>query len=152
MKNLPAVQETPVQFLGWADPMEKGLDTHSSILAWKIPRGHKESDTTEWLSLWLSISAMGLFPSQKLSPFWSKFYLISVKEYFFLIYLCWISTHLLLHVYLRCFITTDIWGFFSNIECCQLRSLGIYFSLITKQIIIYPDNFTMFYAVLCIFP
>ena len=47
VKNPPAVQETPVQFLGWADPMEKGLDTHSSILAWKIPRGHKESDTTE---------------------------------------------------------------------------------------------------------
>ena len=36
-KNLPAVQETQVQSLGWEDPLEKGLVTHSSILAWKIP-------------------------------------------------------------------------------------------------------------------
>ena len=34
--NLPAVQETPVQFLGWDDPLEKGKDTHSSILTWRI--------------------------------------------------------------------------------------------------------------------
>ena len=32
-----AMQETPVQFLGWDDPLEKGLATHSSILAWRIP-------------------------------------------------------------------------------------------------------------------
>ena len=35
-KNLPAVQETQVQFLGWEDPLEKEMATHSSILAWKI--------------------------------------------------------------------------------------------------------------------
>ena len=33
----PAVQETWVQFLGWEDPLEKGMATHSSILAWRIP-------------------------------------------------------------------------------------------------------------------
>ena len=32
VKNPPAMQETPVQFLGWEDPLEKGLATHSSIL------------------------------------------------------------------------------------------------------------------------
>ena len=32
VKNLPAMQETPVQFLGWEDPLEKGQATHSSIL------------------------------------------------------------------------------------------------------------------------
>ena len=32
------MQETRVQFLGWEDPLEKGMATHSSILAWKIPR------------------------------------------------------------------------------------------------------------------
>ena len=32
VKNLPAMQETPVQFLGWEDPLEKGYATHSSIL------------------------------------------------------------------------------------------------------------------------
>ena len=37
VKNLPAMQETWVQSLGWEDPLEKGMVTHSSILAWKIP-------------------------------------------------------------------------------------------------------------------
>ena len=37
VKNLPAVQETLVQSLGWEDPLEKGKATHSSILAWRIP-------------------------------------------------------------------------------------------------------------------
>ena len=36
-KNLPAVQETWVQSLGWEDPLEKGMVTHSIILAWRIP-------------------------------------------------------------------------------------------------------------------
>ena len=37
VKNPPAVQETPVGFLGLEDPLEKGAATHSSILAWRIP-------------------------------------------------------------------------------------------------------------------
>ena len=36
VKNLPAVQETRVRSLGWEDPLEKEMATHSSILAWKI--------------------------------------------------------------------------------------------------------------------
>ena len=36
VKNLPAMQETWVQSLDWKDPLEKGMATHSSILAWKI--------------------------------------------------------------------------------------------------------------------
>ena len=36
VKNLPAVQETWVQSLGWEDPLEKEMATHSNILAWKI--------------------------------------------------------------------------------------------------------------------
>ena len=36
VKNLPAVQETRVQSLGWEDPLEKEMATHSSILAWRI--------------------------------------------------------------------------------------------------------------------
>ena len=61
VKNLPAMQETQVQSLGQKDPLEEGMATHSSILAWRIPwteepgglqspRGHKESDTTEQLT------------------------------------------------------------------------------------------------------
>ena len=38
VKNLPAMQETWVQFLGQQDPLEKGMATHSSILAWRIPQ------------------------------------------------------------------------------------------------------------------
>ena len=37
VKNLPAMQETWVQSLGWEDPLEMGKTTHSSILAWRIP-------------------------------------------------------------------------------------------------------------------
>ena len=53
LKNPPATQETWVQHLGQEDPLEKGMATHSSILAWRIhgqrrlvgysPWGHKES-------------------------------------------------------------------------------------------------------------
>ena len=37
VKNLPAIQETQVRSLGWDDPLEKEMATHSSILAWRIP-------------------------------------------------------------------------------------------------------------------
>ena len=37
VKNLPAVQETQVRSLGWEDPLEKGMATYSSVLAWRIP-------------------------------------------------------------------------------------------------------------------
>ena len=39
VKNLPAMPETWIQSLGWEDPLEKGIATHSSILAWRIPMG-----------------------------------------------------------------------------------------------------------------
>ena len=59
VKNPPAVWETWVQSLGWEDHPEKGMATHSSILAWRIPwtvwfHGLAESDTTERLSLHLT--------------------------------------------------------------------------------------------------
>ena len=37
LKKLPAMRETWVRSLGWEDPLEKGMATHSSILAWRIP-------------------------------------------------------------------------------------------------------------------
>ena len=52
VKRLPTMRETQVRSLGWEDPLEKEMATHSSILAWKVPRteergrlqstGHKE--------------------------------------------------------------------------------------------------------------
>ena len=38
IKTVPAMWETQVQFLGWEDPLENGMATHSNILAWRIPR------------------------------------------------------------------------------------------------------------------
>ena len=43
VKNPPAMWETWVRSLGWEDPLEKGKDTHSSILAWRIPWGSREN-------------------------------------------------------------------------------------------------------------
>ena len=80
VENLPAMWETQVQSLVWEDPLEKGITTHSSILAWRIPWtedslagygpwGHKESDMTERLTLHFSLSLLqGIFPSQQSNP------------------------------------------------------------------------------------
>ena len=56
VKNPPAIQEPWIHSLGWEDPLEKGMATHSSILAWRIPwteepgrlqsMGLQELDTT----------------------------------------------------------------------------------------------------------
>ena len=61
VKNLPAIGETWVLSLGWKDPLEEGMETHSNIIAWRIPmdrgawqaivHGVVESDTTEQLSI-----------------------------------------------------------------------------------------------------
>ena len=58
VKNLPTVLETQVWSLGWEDPLEQRMATHSSILAWRIPmdrgvwwtadHGVTKLDTTEW--------------------------------------------------------------------------------------------------------
>ena len=71
LKNLPAMQETWAQSLGQEDPLEKGIVTHSSILVCRIPWaeepalqtlwGHKESDTTERLTLSLFTFRLSLF-------------------------------------------------------------------------------------------
>ena len=49
-QSLPAIQETQVQSLGWEDPLEKGMTTHSSILAWRIP----------WTEEFSGLQTMGL--------------------------------------------------------------------------------------------
>ena len=63
VKNLPAMQETQVSSLSWEDSLQKGMATHSNILAWRMPWteepggyspwNHKESDTPKWLTLLL---------------------------------------------------------------------------------------------------
>ena len=60
VKNLPAMRDTWVWFLGWEDPLETGTATHSSMLAWRefhrlsSPCGQEELDTTKQLSLFRS--------------------------------------------------------------------------------------------------
>ena len=44
VKNLPAMQETPVRSLGQKDPLEREMATHSSILAWRIPWTEKSGE------------------------------------------------------------------------------------------------------------
>ena len=64
VKNLPAMWETQVQFLGWEDPLEKEMATHSSILDWRIPWTEEPGGlqslgvTKSWTQLkWLSSSS-----------------------------------------------------------------------------------------------
>ena len=61
LKSLPTMQETSVPSLGWEDPLEKGKATHSIFWSGEFHGlystwGRKESDTTEWLSLYLHIT------------------------------------------------------------------------------------------------
>ena len=48
VKSLPAVQGTQVPSLGLEDPLEKGMATHSGILAWRVPRTEKLADYSPW--------------------------------------------------------------------------------------------------------
>ena len=90
-KNPPAMQKTWIRSLGWEDPLEEGMATHSGILAWRIPVdqgtrslvgyspwGHKESDTTDQLNsskglqklLLGKASRSSVTPEKQGSPWW----------------------------------------------------------------------------------
>ena len=70
LKHLPAMWETWVRSLGWEDPLEKEMATHSSILAWRVPwteelgglqsTGRKELDTTEQLHFHIILNSLPL--------------------------------------------------------------------------------------------
>ena len=51
VKNPPAMWETWVQSLGWEDPLEKGISTNSSIMAWRIPGTTVHGVTNSWTEL-----------------------------------------------------------------------------------------------------
>ena len=84
VKNLPAIWETRVWSLDWGDPLEKGMATHSNILAWGIPmdRGgwgatvHRVTKSQTWLSYSLFFSSTSLI----LPP---SAYLRNLSCYFF---------------------------------------------------------------------
>ena len=98
VKNLPAMQETRVQSLGWED-LEKEMATHLRILAWKSPgqrrlagyspRGHKELDITYQLSthsnLWCYLLlGWSLYLSLYSGQNWEMLYICSMKRYKFI--------------------------------------------------------------------
>ena len=58
VKNLPAMQETWIQSLSWEDPLEKGMETHSSILVCRSPRTEDPG----------GLQSMG---SQRVGPYWA---------------------------------------------------------------------------------
>ena len=72
VKNPPEMQKTRIRFLGQEDLLEKEMETHSSILAWRIPwtqepgrlrsMGSQESDTTKHTT-----HILGFFPSENIS-------------------------------------------------------------------------------------
>ena len=64
VKNLPAMQETWVQSLGWEDLLEKGKATHSSILAWRISQDYIVHGVTK-SQTWLSDSHFTFIPTHK---------------------------------------------------------------------------------------
>ena len=95
VKNPPAMQEIQVHSLGWEDPLEKGMATHTSILAWRIP-WTEESErvqslgsqrvrhdwATKTVSLWDAVFSKISFPSiaiPSLSPLLDSSYLLSLK-------------------------------------------------------------------------
>ena len=71
VKNPPALWETWVRSLGWEDPLEETMATHSSILVWRIPWteepggyspwGHEESDRAEQLSIGIQCLTVSQF-------------------------------------------------------------------------------------------
>ena len=86
VKNLPAMQETWVWSLGWEELLEKGMATHYSILAWRIPWteeparlyspwGHKQPEMTEQLSLLQSLPMKFSKPCSKTMKFRVNYYL-----------------------------------------------------------------------------
>ena len=80
LKSLPGMQETRVRSLGWEDPLEKEMATHSSTLAWRIPRREEprrlQSDRIELLHFhFLSKSLQMVTAAMKLKDTpWKKSY------------------------------------------------------------------------------
>ena len=70
VKNLSALQETRVRSLGWEEPLEEGMASHSSTLAWRIPRteepGGLQSMGSQRVGHW--VTTLSLSPTEELLP------------------------------------------------------------------------------------
>ena len=75
VKNPPAMQQTRVQSLGWEVPLEKGMATHSSILAWRIPWTEKPGRLQRVRHNWaINIHT---YHSVNLKLFWNSFFFLN---------------------------------------------------------------------------
>ena len=122
VKNLPAMQETWAWSLAQEEPLEKRMATHSSILTWKIPwteepgelqsMGHKELDTTEWLTLdsWWKLGSSLFFSLKVLSfcLFFSIFLTFSND-----LFCCFVALYLFFCFQLYWFLLFDLGLLFS---------------------------------------
>ena len=72
VKHLPAMQETRVQSLGWEDPLEKEMVTHSSILAWRIPWAEEPCglQSVEWQRVGHNLATNAIFNATDLKGSW----------------------------------------------------------------------------------
>ena len=95
VKNPPAMQETQVQSLGWEDPLENGMTSHSSILAWRIP----------WTEEPGKLQSMGL---QRVRHDWAtNTFTLTLNNYYFIVE--WMSvSHLSWPIFMDFLITTFI--------------------------------------------
>ena len=80
VKNPSAMQETPVRHPGWEDPLEEGMATHSSILAWRITGSQRVGD--DWAAKH-SMYAFHLFETAILSS-GNYFHIVVTAEFFIL--------------------------------------------------------------------
>ena len=118
VKNPPAMQETQVQSLGQEDPLEKGITTHSRILAWRIP----------WTEEPNGLQSMG---SQRVRHDWAT---DTYTQYSWFTMLCWFQVYNKVYTYtnIHCFQVLFPYRLLQNTEqsslCCILSPccLGVF--------------------------
>ena len=114
VKNLPAMQETRVQSLGWEDPLEKEMATHSNILAWRIT----------WMGEPGRLQSMG---SKRVGHDWATFTFTLISQ----MLLFWgTGQGTLLSVFMTVFDSLLSW---EDFICCNLSKLGFVHRWIRKQ-------------------
>ena len=130
VKNLGAKQETCVRLLGWEDPLEKGLATHSSILAWRIPLteepghrsladngpwGRKQLDTTKRLTHTLINfeHTLAILPNPK-NPYFYRLYNINILTH---------TLEILHSIYVYIYVCTHMYVYKCIQICVYLCSL-----------------------------
>ena len=150
LKHLPAMWETWVRSLGWEDPLEKEMATHSSILAWRIP-WMEEPGGLQFMGLqrvghnWVTSLTHSL--THSLNPFWVNFcegYRVCVYFFcpffsFFLHvmpdFITWfVEKTLFSHLVYFCFFVTISWlylcGSVSNSLFCSTNHLSILLTIL----------------------